>query len=264
MSQRLPLYQVDAFASRTFEGNPAAVVPLEEWPEDHILQNIALENNLSETAFFVRREEDYHLRWFTPALEVDLCGHATLASAHVLFSHLDHPEESIRFHTRSGLLTVTREQDEYIMIFPVDNPRPYDLSLLPPGLMGPAPDGVFDADYLLTTYPKQSDIETLTPDFRTMATLPWLGVIATAPADDPSVDFVSRFFCPKAGIDEDPVTGSAHTILAPYWAERLHKNELKARQISPRGGSLTCLVENNRVLLRGKAITYMEGKINFS
>ncbi|MFA0964775.1 PhzF family phenazine biosynthesis protein [Roseivirga sp. BDSF3-8] len=262
MNQTLALYQVDAFTSSLFGGNPAAVVPLQEWPSDKLLQQIARENNLSETAFIVAEGDGYGLRWFTPAVEVDLCGHATLATAHVLFRHLDFNKERIIFQTRSGQLQVSRERDLYVMDFPADKPKSYDARLLPENLMGSEPEAVYDARYLMTIYPHQASLENLRPDFRTMASLPWLGVIATAPADSPDLDFVSRFFCPKAGIDEDPVTGSAHTILTPYWAERLNKNALYAKQISHREGNLLCTLNHDRVLLKGQAVTYLKGEIS--
>ncbi len=257
---KIPIYQVDAFADEVFSGNPAAVCPLDNWLDDDIMQKIAMENNLSETAFFVKEKNGYHIRWFTPAIEVDLCGHATLASAHVLFNHLQIPENVIEFNSRSGILKVQSDGQRYTMDFPTDQISKQD----PPdeiiSNIGIGPDSSWKGreDFMLV-YGEQAIIERIKPDFKALAGSTGRGIIVTAPGKD--VDFVSRFFAPQAGIDEDPVTGSAHTTLTPYWSERLNKKELKARQISKRGGTLFCKYLNQRVEISGNAQTYMKGEI---
>lgn len=256
----MTIYQVDAFTDTVFKGNPAAVVPLENWLPDETLQAIALENNLSETAFFVPQGDDFHLRWFTPAVEVDLCGHATLATAHVLFQHLDFSKEEIVFHARLGKLTVHREKAGYAMDFPADELK---TAAVPKALLEGLKLNVVECyqgreDYLAVVA-SQREVEEVKPDFRLLATLPARGVILTARGAE--VDFVSRCFFPQAGIDEDPVTGSAHTTLTPYWAECLQKTELTAKQLSKRGGFLTCHLKGERVELHGQAVTYMVGEI---
>ncbi|MFO7617309.1 MAG: PhzF family phenazine biosynthesis protein [Bacteroidales bacterium] len=260
MSVKYPIYQVDAFTSRLFSGNPAAVIPMDEWPDDETLQRIAAENNLSETAFYVPFGDHLHLRWFTPKVEVDLCGHATLATAHVLFSELGWSGDQLLFESRSGLLRVYRESGRYILDFPYDEADPVDP---PNGLVkaiGREPLFVYrgKTDYLLV-YEKQSDIERLKPDFQALAKIEARGVIVTAPGD--WVDFVSRFFCPQVGINEDPVTGSAHTTLTPYWSRQLAKRELTARQLSERGGDLICRNRGNRIEVGGEAVTYLRGEV---
>jgi PhzF family phenazine biosynthesis protein len=244
---RLPIYQVDAFADRVLAGNPAAVVPLEEWLTDATLQAIAAENNLSETAFFIRSGEDYELRWFTPAVEVDLCGHATLASAYVVLRFLEPSRRSVAFTTRkAGTLAVARQGDEELaMDFPAWPPQPCEA---PAGLavaLGRNPHEVLAARDYLAVYERAADIAAIKPDFAGLKRLD-RAVIVSAPGSD-GVDFVSRFFAPWAGIDEDPVTGSAHCQLIPYWAKRLGKTRLAARQISPRGGALSCALAGERV-----------------
>lgn len=256
---RLPIYQIDAFASRVFGGNPAAVVPLESWLPDDVMQAIAAENNLAETAFFVPEGEDYALRWFTPTVEVDLCGHATLASAHLIFSKITPDREQVRFTTRSGPLTVTRQGDMLALELPSRPPEPCPM---PPGLeaaLGKAPKTVSAArDYLLV-YDSESDIRGLKPDMARIAALDRFAVIATAPGSD--CDFVSRFFAPAQGVPEDPVTGSAHCSLIPYWSKRLGKSRLSARQLSPRGGELMCEDRGARIVVAGKSVLYLEGAI---
>lgn len=254
------IYQVDAFADQLFKGNPAAVVPLEEWLDDQTMQSIALENNLSETAFFVESDGVYRLRWFTPAVEVDLCGHATLASAHVLFQHLGYDKSQIEFSTRSGVLKVGREGDEYLMDFPTDQIKAVKTPDALRKSIGIAPEETFVGreDYL-AILKTEAQIAALAPDFQKMKALSSRGLIVSAPGEE--VDFVSRAFFPNAGIDEDPVTGSAHTTLTPYWAERLGKTTLSARQISSRGGALRCTFKGERVVLAGRAVTYMTGQI---
>ena len=255
----LPIYQVDAFASELFRGNPAAVVPLEEWLPDTVLLSIALENNLSETAYLVPDGNGYHIRWFTPVVEVALCGHATLASAHVVFSELGFDGETIEFQSKSGPLTVKCGGSGYIMDFP---PEPSDSCDVPKPLtegLGLEPDLVMKGTDYLAVVSTQLQIEKLAPDFSKLARLKSRGLIVTAPGDD--CDFVSRCFFPQTGIDEDPVTGSAHCQMTPYWVDRLGKSKLVARQLSARGGEVICKMQGDRVLLEGKAVKYLEGKI---
>ncbi len=253
------MFQVDAFATRPFGGNPAAVVPLDAWPDDALLQAIADENNLSETAFFVPDGDGFHLRWFTPAAEVDLCGHATLASAHVLFTHLQYAGDTLRFRTRSGELVVRRAAVGYAMDLPASAPRIVEAPpALLTGLGGWPHDVLASADYLVL-YGSEDDIRALNPDFATLRLLGLRGVVATAPGTD--VDFVSRCFYPKLRVDEDPVTGSAHCALAPYWAARLGKTALTARQLSRRGGDLGCEVLGDRVVISGTVADYLTGEL---
>ncbi|GAA4421198.1 PhzF family phenazine biosynthesis protein [Nibrella viscosa] len=256
------LYQLDAFTDQLFAGNPAAVCPLTDWLPDEQMQQIAAENNLAETAFYVKTEQGYHIRWFTPAVEVDLCGHATLAAAYVVFFLEDRPAaEHIFFDSRSGTLKVCREGDLLILDFPADTlTKP---PLLPPALtaslnLKPAEVYKGKTDFLVV-YKTQAEIEELTPDMHELATVPARGIIVTAPGND--VDFVSRFFAPQVGINEDPVTGSAHTTLIPFWAERLGKTQLTARQLSKRGGYLECKLHGDRVDMSGKVQLYMKGEI---
>jgi PhzF family phenazine biosynthesis protein len=252
-------YQVDAFTGAVFCGNPAAVCPLQAWLPDATLQNIAAENNLSETAFTVSRGEDFELRWFTPTLEMDLCGHATLAAAFVLFTEQKIPGECLRFHSRSGLLPVKRAGDILTLDFPARPPQP---SGLPAALLrglGARPALVLKSRDYLAVFDTAAEVRALQPDFVALKTLDCLGIIATAPGDD--CDFVSRFFAPAAGVDEDPVTGSAHCTLIPYWAQRLGKNKMFARQISRRGGELYCQLAADRVGIGGKAVLYLRGEI---
>jgi len=259
---RLPLYQVDAFADRLFAGNPAAVVPLKEWLPDATMQAIAAENNLSETAFFVPEEDGYAIRWFTPALEADLCGHATLASAYVITRFLDEGRRRMAFRTvKAGTLVVTREGDELAMDFPAWPAEPAEI---PAGLVSvigrnPSHYLVGKRDHM-AVFERASDVTGLAPDFRALAKLYPFALIVTAPGTG-GVDFVSRFFAPGAGIDEDPVTGSAHCMLIPYWARRLGKTKLAARQVSPRGGALSCAIAGDRVTIAGQARLYLEGTI---
>ena len=256
---KLPLYQIDAFAERPFQGNPAAVCPLEAWLPDAVLQAIAEENNLAETAFFVAEAGGYRLRWFTPTAEVDLCGHATLAAAHVLFAGACREQTEIRFESRSGTLRVLREGELLTLDFPAqvgvrcDTPGP-----LVEGL-GATPRECYRAMDYLAVFESEQEVAALSPDFRRLLALDLRGVIVTAPGS--SEDFVSRFFAPKFGVDEDPVTGSAHCTLAPYWAERLGKATLTAMQISKRTGRLGCRMEGDRVFISGRTVTYLEGQI---
>ncbi len=257
---KLRQYQIDAFARQVFQGNPAAVCPLEQWLDDALLQASAEENNLSETAFFVSIPQGYHLRWFTPVAEVDLCGHATLAAAHVLFEHLGHPGEMILFDTRSGPLTVSRRGDRLEMDFPARTPQPCPIPAALVEGLGQRPIEVLAADDYLAVFADEATVSALRPDFARLAKLDLRGVCATAPGRD--ADFVSRFFAPKFGIPEDPVTGSAHCELAPYWAARLGKTAFHARQRSQRGGDLYCRLNGDRVLLSGHAVTFMTAEID--
>ncbi|MDP6876822.1 MAG: PhzF family phenazine biosynthesis protein [Alphaproteobacteria bacterium] len=262
----IAIYQIDAFTDAPFRGNPAAVCPLDAWLPDDVLQAIAMENNLSETAFFVPEGEmagdGYRLRWFTPALEVDLCGHATLATGHLILRRLSPELDAVSFETRSGTLQVRRDGDALAMNFPAlapgaaVNPAPALVSA-----MGAVPEEcrqireMHGAPYILLVYETEAQVAELTPRFAGLGA----NVIATAPGDN--VDFVSRFFAPMSGIDEDPVTGSAHCTLAPYWAHRLDKDKLTARQISARGGDVGCCLEGDRVIITGRCAFYMEGRI---
>jgi PhzF family phenazine biosynthesis protein len=259
---RLFLYQVDAFTERLFGGNPAAVVPLEDWLPEAQMQAVAAENNLSETAFFVRDGSDYGIRWFTPTREAVLCGHATLASAYLIFTRLDPGRDRVDFRTReAGLLSVTRRGDELAMDFPAWVPHQVTA---PPALaaaLGRAPLEVLASprDYL-AVYEREEDVAALAPDFVALAGLDRRAVIVTASGEG-EIDFVSRFFAPASGIPEDPVTGSAHCTLIPYWAERLGKTRLKARQISARVGDLACEHRGARVTIAGRCVLYLEGAI---
>jgi PhzF family phenazine biosynthesis protein len=255
----LRLFQINAFAERLFEGNPAAVCPLEHWLDNTVLQAIAAENNLSETAFFVPTARGFHLRWFTPRREIALCGHATLASAHVLFNDLGFLGREIVFATMSGELRVTREEDLLMVDLPRRPPAPCAaVDALAEGL-GLAPQFVLHAEDYVAVYRSESELHQLKPDLRRLGALPLRGVIATAPAQE--FDFVCRFFAPKYGIDEDPVTGSAFTQLAPYWSERLRRSQLRARQVSARGGNVHCTVNGDRVRVGGRAVKFFEGTI---
>jgi PhzF family phenazine biosynthesis protein len=258
---RIPIFQVDAFAQRPFEGNPAAVCPLDAWPADSLLQAIAEENNLSETAFFVPERDGYALRWFTPAEEVDLCGHATLAAAHVLFTHLRHAAAEIHFHTRSGMLTVRCAGSLLHMDFPAAPPSPAEASPALVEGLGLPPREVLAAFDHIAVYGSEEEVRALTPDFARLRNAGLRGVVATAPGTEPDVDFVSRCFFPRLGVDEDPVTGSAHCELAPFWSDRLGRPRLRARQLSRRGGTVECEVRGARVLLSGGAVDYLFGEI---
>jgi PhzF family phenazine biosynthesis protein len=254
---RLPIYQVDAFTSRVFAGNPAAVMPLESWLPDSTLQAIAAENNLSETAFVVREGEGWRLRWFTPAIEVALCGHATLATALVMRHKLGAWRGSISFETRSGTLMVSEDGDRLALDFPAQPPQPV---ARPAGLevaLGAAPVETLQNIDLVCIFERAAQVRALDPDFRALARIDVRGVIATAPGED--CDFVSRFFAPRGGIDEDPVTGSAHCKLIPYWSRRLGKHALFARQISKRGGELWCTDRGERVTIAGHGVLVLEG-----
>lgn len=257
---KLPIYQVDAFTDTLFSGNPAAVVPLSEWLPDEVLAHIAAENNLAETAFYVKNDSGFHLRWFTPTVEVDLCGHATLATAYVIFHHYHYNGDTIHFQTRSGVLTVTRNDSWLTLNFPVD---PYQIAVAPPALMESLHVSIGEVykgktDYMVVL-DSEEDLINLDYDIIILSTIPARGIIVTAPGSD--VDFVSRFFGPQSGIDEDPVTGSAHTTLIPYWANRLAQTKLTAKQLSPRGGYLQCELAGDRVNISGQAKLYLQGEI---
>jgi PhzF family phenazine biosynthesis protein len=257
---RLPIYQVDAFTSRLFAGNPAAVMPLPHWLTDDRLQAIAAENNLSETAFFVREGGIWRLRWFTPAVEVALCGHATLATALVMRRRLGLWSDSIAFETRSGTLVVREDGERLALDFPAQPPKP---CLAPDGLasaLGAEPVDVLREIDLVCVFDRAEDVRRLRPDIRALAAIDVRGVIVTAPGDG-DCDFVSRFFAPRGGIDEDPVTGSAHCKLIPYWARRLGQTRLFARQVSARGGELWCEDRGPRVSIAGHGVIYLEGMV---
>lgn len=256
----IDLYQVDAFASKPFEGNPAAVCPLETWLDDGVLQAIATENNLSETAFFVPTESGYQLRWFTPAVEVDLCGHATLAAAWVIFNMLGDSAELLQFETRSGQLLVRRDGDELAMNFPAKVVEPFTMEAEVKAALGINEiEELLISDDIVVVVNDAQLIESLTPDMQQLKRLPGRGIVVTAKGSD--VDVVSRWFGPKAGVEEDPVTGSAHTSLAPYWAKRLGKQQLTARQGGARKGALSCEIEGDRVIIKGRVTPYLKGVI---
>jgi PhzF family phenazine biosynthesis protein len=260
---KLPIYQVDAFADAVFKGNPAAVMPLESWLPDEVMQSIAAENNLAETAFFVAEGDGFRLRWFTPEVEVDLCGHATLASSWVLFNRLGHKRDRIDFFTKSGTLSVTKAADavRLSMDFPSDAVAP-----------APAPDGLIEAigakpremlagrSYFFV-YDDANAVRNLRPNMNGLMDLDKFAVIVTAPGDRPGIDCVSRFFAPAKGIPEDPVTGGAHCSIVPYWAKRLGKPDITAYQASARGGTLYCRDEGARVYLAGTCKPFLEGTV---
>lgn len=258
----LHLYQVDAFADKAFDGNPAAICPLKEWLPAPVMQAIAAENNLSETAFFVQKGGVYELRWFTPETEVDLCGHATLATAHVLFHELNCTEPYLIFQTRSGELKVHKNGHELAMDFPAKIPVPCPP---PAGLFAALKiDGgkTFEADDYMVIVEDEKVVAKLSPDFSLLQRVPKRGVIVTAPGK--TFDFVSRWFGPNVGVNEDPVTGSAHTMLAPYWSERLKKKILSAQQGGKRKGQLTCEMKQDRVIISGRTVLFMKGIIHFN
>lgn len=255
----LSIYQIDAFSSCVFEGNPAAVCPLDEWLPDETMQSIAEENNLSETAFFVPNDDGFHIRWFTPASEVDLCGHATLGSAYVLFNILGYNNEAIQFDSKSGILVVTKQDDWLTLDFPKQPPVYCETPKEIVEAFNKEPIECMMSEDIIAVFENEIDIESANPDFEQLKKLDSRGVIITAKSM--RYDFVARFFAPKYGIPEDPVTGSAYTQLAPYWASKLGKQKFKAKQLSSRGGELYCEILGDRVLISGKATKYMEGKI---
>lgn len=261
MKKSFRIYQVDAFTSQLFKGNPAAVVPLEDWLTDTVMQNIAMENNLSETAFFVTDGDSFSIRWFTPTTEVDLCGHATLASAHVIFNHLNYNHDIITFKSRSGQLIVRNSNGLIELDFPAAKLK---LVTEPIGLaeaLGRKTIECYNCgEDLLAVYNTEAEVTQINPNFENLKSLSaYRGIIVTAPGIQ--ADFVSRFFGPTVGVNEDPVTGSAHTALIPYWSERLKKQKLTAYQVSARGGILYCKNYGSRVLIAGYAVTFLTGEI---
>ena len=266
---KLPIYQVDAFTNRLYHGNPAAICPLEHWLPDAVMQTIAAENNLSETAFYVRRDDHVELRWFTPAVEVDLCGHATLATALVMDVRKEIAGANVEFRTKSGSLIVERDggryadggrmDDRYAMDFPARPPAPCEPHPDLVAALGAAPVEILAARDYLCVYGSEADVRVLQPDMQKLATVDRFAVIVTAPGTD--CDFVSRFFAPAKGVPEDPVTGSSHCTLIPFWAKRLGKSALFARQISARGGELWCEQKGDRVKIAGNGVLYMKGSI---
>jgi PhzF family phenazine biosynthesis protein len=256
------IYQVDAFADKLFTGNPAAVVPLDQWISDKLMQQIAMENNLAETAFFVPtgKGSDFEIRWFTPELEINLCGHATLASAYVLYHFLEYKKEGITFHSKSGPLEVSRKGELLYLDFPSWKPEritDYPDELIP-ALGDPEITGVYQYREYLVELMNEEAVKNCRPDFSALKKVNKM-VIITAPGRE--VDFVSRFFAPTAGIDEDPVTGSAHSQLIPFWSEKLGKNTMTARQLSKRGGTVYCEQKGDRVIMAGTCVFYMKGEI---
>ena len=258
---KLPVYIADAFTNKLFGGNPAAICPLPEWLPDKTMQNLAAENNLSETAFIIEEDDHYRIRWFTPTTEVKFCGHATLASAHIFYSELGHIKQEIWFESHSGMLKVSRKNENiYTLDFPSNMPE--QETEIPVGLfegLGITQVPVFKSafDYMVIL-PSQHAVEELKPDFLNLAKVKARGVIATAKGND--ADFVSRCFYPQSGVNEDPVTGSAHTVMVPYWAKELGKTNLTAFQLSKRKGYLECELKNDRVLMSGSAVTYLKGE----
>ena len=257
---RVPFFQLDAFTGRLFAGNPAAVMLLDAFPADDVMQAVAAENNLSETAFLVAEAEDFRIRWFTPAVEVPLCGHATLASAAVVMERLQPERREVRFHSASGVLTVRRAPPGYAMDFPARTCTPVD----PPDGLAAAlgaelREVIWDGFNYLARLAEAGTVRGLAPDLAAIARLPAGGVIVTAEGDG-GYDIVSRYFAPAKGIDEDPVTGGAHCGLAPFWCARLGKTELRACQASARGGALTCRLMGDRVELQGECVFYLEGE----
>lgn len=258
---KLEMFQVDAFTNKPFGGNPAAVVPLESWLADDVMQNIAAENNLSETAFFVKDGDRYHIRWFTPTIEVNLCGHATLATSHVIFNELGLETDEIKFHSdRSGALGVKKEGDRLVLDFPAYPMKEIEpLELLRDVEVKPLRYWESQGNMLFLLMENQNVVADLEPDMHHIAKLPYDEVILTAKGDD--CDFASRMFAPRIGIPEDPVTGAIHCSLIPYWAGELGKTELFARQVSARGGELFCELAGDRVKIGGRAVTFMRGEI---
>lgn len=260
--KEIPLYQVDAFTNTIFSGNPAAVCPLETWLSDATMQSIAFENNLSETVFFVQNGDHFDIRWFTPTIEVDLCGHATLAASHVIFNHLHHASSTIHFKGQSGDLFIRKTPEGIVMDFPL---WPYEPTAPDHALnaaLGKTPLQLFKGPDYMALFENEADVKALDPNFSALGKLTYMrGIICTAPASKPDIDFVSRWFGPQSGVFEDPVTGSAHCLLTPFWAERLGKTKFNARQISQRGGDLVCELKGDRVEITGQAALYMKGTI---
>ena len=257
--REIPIYQVDAFAARLFSGNPAAVCPLEAWEPDALLQAIAMENNLSETAFLVKRGEDYEIRWMTPTNEVDLCGHATLGAAYVIATRLEPGRAQIRFESKSGPLEVIRDGELFALDFPANEPKPSDLMEPVAAALRARPREVLQSMDVMAVFDSEAEVLALQPDMPKVAALGGRGLIVTAPGSD--CDFVSRFFAPSEGVPEDPVCGSAHTEMTPYWAARLGKRRMVAHQVSQRGGVLMVEDRGARVAIAGQVVPYLEGTI---
>ena len=256
----LKIYQVDAFAEAIFTGNPAAVVPLEEWLSDAVMQKIAAENNLAETAFFVKNEKGFYIRWFTPTNEVPLCGHATLASAYVLFEILEFKGDKIVFECKSGILEVTKNENWFSLNFPANPVYSAKLNYDFNRALGKVPSQSFSgSNYIVLLYDSEHDIISMRPNFAELATWDRVAIVVTAKGE--KYDFVSRMFAPKIGINEDPVTGSAHTRLIPFWSQHLGKTEMIAKQVSSRGGILKCKMLGDRVEMSGQAVLYLTGEI---
>jgi len=254
------MYQIDAFTDRVFKGNPASVVPLDSWLDDSTMQNIALENNLSETAFFVKESDRYSIRWFTPTSEVNLCGHATLATAFVIFNYIEKESKELTFDSKSGYLKVYRDENHLTLDFPNQKPTKIETLEIFKNAFKVEPIELLKHEDYIVVFENEQTIKEISPELNELKKLDLRGVIITAKGD--SVDFVSRFFAPNYGIDEDPVTGSAHSQLTPYWAERLNKTKLIAKQLSKREGDLICELSDDRVKISGKAIEFMQGEIN--
>ncbi|PCJ17555.1 MAG: isomerase [SAR86 cluster bacterium] len=257
---KLDIYQIDAFANKVFEGNPAAICPLQEWLPDDVMQALAAENNLSETAFFVPNGDSYDLRWFTPGTEVDLCGHATLASAYTLFEILDYVGEEIRFNTKSGVLTVARSGEYLRMNFPAQPPVPCETPSQIVEAFSQEPSECLKFADVIAVFDSEEAVREADPDMVLLEQIDCRGIIITAQAKD--YDFIARWFGPRTGISEDPVTGSAFTQLVPYWAERLNKTSFSAKQVSQRGGEVQCELDGDRVIIAGKAVKYMQGTVD--
>ncbi len=256
---KIPFYQIDAFANEVFSGNPAGVCLLDGWLSDDVLQSIAAENNLPETAFLVRCENYYDLRWFTPEVEIDLCGHATLASGHAIFEYIDPCARQVEFMSKSGKLSVKKHDGLLYLDFPSRRPTACKWPDKVDAMLGSSPSDILASRDLMVVFDDEDAIRTMTPDYDALSRLDYFAVIVTAPGRES--DFVSRFFAPGAGIPEDPVTGSAHCTLVPYWAERLKKSNLHALQLSARGGELFCTDMGDRVEIGGRAVTYLSGTI---
>ena len=254
------IYQIDAFATKLFEGNPAMICPLESWLSDELMQQIAEENNLSETAFFVKEDEVYHLRWFTPTSEVDMCGHATLASAYVLFECMGYEGKEIAFSSKSGILKVWKEENRYVMNFPIQAIEPCDISKQIEDAFGVKPIATFASMDYIVVFENEEDVYLAKPNLTLLKELELRGICICAKSEQ--YDFVTRFFAPKYGIDEDPVTGSAFTQLVSYWADKLGKDVLFAKQVSARGGEVHCVVKGDRVEMSGEGVKYLEGIIH--
>ena len=258
---KIKIYQVDAFTSKLFSGNPAAVCPLDNWLPDEVMQSIALENNLSETAFFIKNKDKFFLRWFTPKVEIDLCGHATLATAHIIYSEMNYKTDNIEFNIKSGdVLNVTRNHNLLTMNFPAYEPKIIDQNLDELyDAFGVRPTLFLSCNYGLAVFNNEAEIIEIIPNLNAIEKLSYNGIIVTAPGEN--VDFVSRFFAPKFGIPEDPVTGGAHCELIPYWSKRLNKEDMIAKQLSKRGGIIHCSYLGDRVNMGGEATTYMQGEL---